>query len=220
MMYVCMWELTRECLFTCSRRVNSLPQMSQLKERTPEWMIRCLLSVRRCLAMQLQWGHLSLLRARCEDSPGQRQGRKTQTGRERSARNNRADVAATCFDAKCVFFPLRLKKNKKTKTVWSALLFNLKKNFSFIGPEVTYTNLRWNKTIMITATFASINPLMREGCVRNQYPVYQITELGCGGHQKEKINHKLIQELFAIHQQLLLKFIKLQKCNRLQRRPC
>ena len=28
--------LTRECLLTCSLRVNSFPQMSQLKERTPE----------------------------------------------------------------------------------------------------------------------------------------------------------------------------------------
>ncbi|TNN46025.1 hypothetical protein EYF80_043781 [Liparis tanakae] len=36
----CVRGLTRECLLTCSRRVNSLPQMSQLKERTPEWMIR------------------------------------------------------------------------------------------------------------------------------------------------------------------------------------
>lgn len=43
--------LTKECLLTCSRRVKSLPQMSQLKERTPEWMTRCLLRVRRCLAM-------------------------------------------------------------------------------------------------------------------------------------------------------------------------
>lgn len=61
--------LTRECLLTCSRRVKSLPQMSQLKERTPEWMIRCLFSVRRCLAMQLQWGHLSLFRAVSDVSP-------------------------------------------------------------------------------------------------------------------------------------------------------